>query len=153
MRGAFCHNQLLVLQPALALKRIGFTIQLEYPIRLGKHIHYIDFLAELGDYRIAGEAENSSVRILNDYHKALAATVNLLLIITPNKRINQSVYRRLRQIYFGKSTQQPTILCLTLGATMQLVTNKSHLFSALNVRNDFKTNVLKTQPLPPKQQL
>ena len=149
MRGLFCHNQLLVIRPALALKNIGFTIQFEYPIRLGKHIHYIDFLATLGNYRIAGEAENSSVRILNDYHKAVAATVNLLLIITPNKRIKQSVNRHLRHIDTSQSPLQPTILCLTLGATMQLVTNKSRLLSALNVPSDFKTNVLKTQPLTP----
>ena len=134
--GQFLHNRIMVGQLAAAFQRIGADVRCEHPVRLGRHPRFVDILAVIGALRIVCEAERNARRARNDVSKALALRASLLLIVVPNASVAASAKRQLAAEH-DAGPAGLTILVLTLGAALQLLTDKCHLMSALNVAETF----------------
>lgn len=131
MRGDFLHNEILVECPARALERLGAGIRREYPVRRGRHPRFVDSCAELNGRRIILEGESRFARVPNDIRKAETLRAHALFIVTPTSRIARIFHQRLSRMATPRDLK---IVVLSVGAVLQVFTNKSHLMSLLNVR-------------------
>lgn len=130
MRGGFVHNRVLIAPVEAVLRELGASVRRESPVAVSsRYTGFVDILAICGKNRIVCEAELSADRVGLDLAKAAALKATLLLIIVPNRQVGQAVERQVARM----NTSPVTVCCLTVGAAVQRLRNKSLLMSAVNV--------------------
>lgn len=133
MRGAFLHNY-MVKQLEDAFWKAGAKASCEYPTRSGRHPGFVDLFIEWDFQRIVGEVELSAQRVENDVAKAQELQAQVLLIVVPSTSVATAVRREILRIQAQSAMVRPVIYVLHLGSAIQLITDKSILKSAMNVR-------------------
>jgi hypothetical protein len=145
VKGGFFHNRCLVGRLIQPFRDLGATVLAEHRIESGRHGRAVDLLVQLGPYRIVVEAERDLRRLSGDVAKARALGANLLLVVVPTGRLARTARCRLAVFQGGEGGRKPRIMVLTLGAALELVTNRSPLKSAAFVGEDPETSI----PGPP----
>lgn len=104
---------------------LGATVFPEYPVRLGRTRGYVDLRANFGPCPVAIESELGTKRLDNDFRKALALKVMLLLIVVPNwptcKTARKAMHRllELRRRSGLTAPTDPVTLILPVGPAIQ----------------------------------
>ena len=122
MRGGYLHNMLLIGSVQEECARRGIKTATEVKVSDGNRTGYIDLVMEVDGYRIAVEAELTSKRIEKDVWKAIVAGMDELWILTPNKRAEKSIRRRLA--YLPSSSKDLSIYVLPLGGVLKELSNR-----------------------------
>lgn len=93
MRGYPIHNA-IVAQLARHARDLGCTTQTECSVGAGA----VDLLISRPGLRVVVEVEFRPARALTDVHKALAAGVSHLFIVTPDAGVSRAIRSRLRRV-------------------------------------------------------
>ncbi len=133
MRGAFLHTDVLVARVEELLRGFGARVCREYAVSGGRRSGFIDLFAVLHTHRIACEAELSADRVVNDVAKATAARADLLLIVTPERRIARAVAKRLDKAGIATADECLEVWVLPLGVALKRLRNRCHLMTPVNV--------------------
>ncbi len=127
MRGGYLHNQIILIRLAKAFEAVGGRTQFEASVRMGTQWGFVDLVVLIDEVLIAVEAENTARRIDGDLKKAAALGADQLWIVTPNRRVAQSVCRQ-RQRLAGTAFEGQ-VFVLPLGVALQRVTDCFSNFS------------------------
>ena len=125
MKGRFLHNRVLIEPLAEYFRLRGVSVLPEYPIRPGRSAPAVDLYVPA--YRLVIEAELTVDRVLNDRAKALALQVNMLLIVTPTRRVADAAKRRLNEAAGDEKTIVEWIL--PVGPALQRIRDCSPISS------------------------
>ncbi|MCG3148172.1 MAG: hypothetical protein PCFJNLEI_01615 [Verrucomicrobiae bacterium] len=133
MRGGFLHNQVLAARVEHAFRASGAEVCREYRIVTSALEGYVDLMVTCGGRRIACEIELTAERIYWDVAKAQAMHAVLLLIVVPNEQLARTVRQKLTDRQTTRRPLKLSVFCLTVGAVLEALRNKSLLKSVLNV--------------------
>lgn len=97
MSVGYVHNRVLLDPIAKKALHLGFKVDREVPIKVGRHVLFGDLIIQADVRQILVEVEMSSRRITNDLAKAQALGECELWIVVPNPKVARSVRRRLVQ--------------------------------------------------------
>jgi len=97
VKGDDIHNILLAEPIEKKALQLGAKVEQEFPIRVGSKTYFGDLFIQHCSQRILIEIEMSEKRIANDLIKAEALNSELWIVV-PNKRVAQSVSRKLSKL-------------------------------------------------------
>ncbi len=117
MKGRFLHNRVLIEPLAEYFRLRGVSVLPEYPIRPGRSAPAVDLYVPA--YRLVIEAELTADRVLNDRAKALAMQADMLLIVTPTRRVTDAANRRLKKA--GRTEKTIVEWILPVGPALQRI--------------------------------
>lgn len=140
MRGGYLHNRILVEALAQKASQLGFRVDREVPIAVGKRVLYGDLLIQRHSQSVLVEAELSPRRIDNDLLKATASGAGELWLVVPNSCVARSVRRGLS--LWSRRPRSFALFVLSLPQALQRLRNFSELFSASNVETENKCDVM-----------
>lgn len=138
MRGGYLHNHVLLDPIEAALRQRGARTWREKATSPGRRTGYVDLLVELGDRRIAIEAECSSKRIAGDLAKSAEVDATELWMVVPTVSVAASVRRRLKETSVAALGAE--VFVLTLGQALQRVTDCFPLIAGPNVPGKTNSN-------------
>ena len=130
MRGKFGHNQLLVAPIVTELRRQGATVDCECPIGPRGRGGSVDARAILNGRLVVIEAERCADRVPRDVKKSATLGAVMLVIVVPNAGVAKAVRRKLARLPASDRPRGLLICCLTIGAALQQLRNKSLLMSS-----------------------
>lgn len=119
MRGNAIHNLALVAPLESVARSLGATVQREHRVVTRSVDGYVDLLVIHQSRRIVIEAERSLDRVRWDIIKAVALRADQLLIVFPTGRLARVAQKRADEAKASWNLEKLEILCLSLGAALQ----------------------------------
>lgn len=131
MKGGYIHERLLLDTIERLFKGQGAEVERQVATLKGRRTRYADLIVRAGTHRLIVEAETSSRRIKGDLQKANEVSATYLWIVVANRKVADSVRKRLRKLNVREN--QPWLCILTLGQATERVANYFPLFSRSKV--------------------
>ena len=132
MKGEFGHNKLLIQPTVTELRRQGAAVYCEYSVRPRGRGGAVDVLAIHDGRPFVFEAERCADRVPQDVRKSATLGAVMLVIVVPNAGVAKAVRRKLARLRGSDRPPGLLICCLTIGAALQRLRNRSLLMSPSN---------------------
>jgi len=134
MKGGYVHERLLLDGIEKLFRERGLDVERQVGTTKGKRARYADLMVKIGSQRLIVEAETSSKRIKGDLQKANEVSATWLWIVVPNRKVADSVQKRLRELNVRQ--KEPWLCVLTLGQAAEQLANCFPLFSRSKVTGE-----------------